>query len=197
MYVSIEALAATVHATAAEKAYTPALEHIALYETNSENGEMAAVATDRYILSRYLPMGGHILDLSKPTALMHRDTALAIIKAKERRVDIPEDGAAMIDLPGAGMKLAFSKHDTANMNYPRVQKIFTDAEENGPVETAEFGIHAERMDTISKLIKLYKRAAGLKTAPPAHLVFHGINKAARVEITDEWDMLLMPVRRSQ
>ena len=197
MYVSIEALAATVHATAAEKSYIPTLEHIALYETNSENGEMAAMATDRCILSRYRPTGAYILDPSKPTALMHRDTALAIIKAKERRVDIPEDGAAMIDLPGAGMKLAFSKHDTATMSYPQVQKFFTDAENDGPVETAEFGISVEHMDTISKLIKLYKRAAGLKKAPPVHLVFRGINNAAKVEITDNWDMLLMPVLRSR
>ena len=197
MYVSIEALAATVHATAAEKAYTPVLEHIALYETNSEDGEMAAMTTDRYIISRYRPTGAYILNPSKPTALMHRDTALAIIKAKEPRVTIPEDGAAMVNLPGAGMKLAFSKHGTATMNYPLVQTFLTDAEENGPVETAEFGIYAERMDTISKLIKLYKRAAGLKTAPPVHLVFQGINKAAKVEITENWDMLLMPVLRSR
>lgn len=195
MFVTPESLAAVLDSTAKNSAL-PVLELVALYSDASQTHSMAALATDRYQVSKFVPEGFDGA-LESPTALMSRETATAIIKSKARAEIDTElhtvtlaDGAVLPLLPPQRSYLEPSQ-------YLKVARVFPDAEKFAP--KMDLGISVHNFDIITKNIKAYNRAVSKgRKADGFRLRFFGGTESPKaiVDITDEFSMLLMEwVRR--
>ena len=190
MFVTPEALAAVLNSTAKNTA-TPILEVVALYSDASQTHSMAALATDRYQVSKFVPewFDGA---LESPTAIMSRETATAIIKSKAQAEIDPELHTATL-VTGAVLPLIPVSQQSylVPSDFPSVARFFPDAKDFAP--KMDYGISLHNLDTVTKNIRAYNRAVSNgKRASGFRLRFlGGTEPKALVDITDEFSMLLM------
>ena len=196
MYVTPESLAAVLDSTAKNSAL-PVLEVVALYADASLDHAMAALATDKYQVSKFVPEGFQG-SLESPTVLIGRETATAIIKSKAR-AEIDTDLHTATLAGGAVLPLipAPQRSYLDPSQYPNVARVFPDAENFAP--KMEYGISVHNLDIITKNIAAYNRAVSKGCKADGFLLrFFGDTDSSKtvVDITDEFSMLLMAwVRR--
>ena len=187
MFVTPEALAAVLNSASKDPAL-PILGVVALYADASLDHAMAALATDRYQVGKFVPEGFDGA-LESPTAIMSRETATAIIKSKARaEIDTDLHTATLAD----GAELPLLPPQTSYLEpdqYPRIIRLFPDAKDYAP--KTDYGISVHNFDIITKNIHAYNRAVGREKSRKAdgfRLRFSG--PKALVDITDEFSMLL-------
>lgn len=187
MYVTPEALAAVLNSTA-KNSTLPILEVVALYADASQTQSMAALATDRYQVGRFVPEGFDGA-LESPTEIMSRETATAIIKSKARATIDPELHTATL-ANGAVLPLmpVPQRSSLDPSQYPKVARVFPDAKEFAP--EMDYGISVQNLDIITKNIASYNRAVP-KSRKANGFRLHFSSPKAIVDITDEFSMLLM------
>ena len=191
MYVTPEALAAVLESTAKDSAL-PIFGVVALYSDASQTHSMAALATDRYQISKFVPEEFNGA-LESPTAIMSRETATAIIKSKAQATIDPELHTATL-VTGAVLPLipVAKQSYMEPSQYPNVARFFPDAEKFAPRE--DYGISIQNFDIVVKNIKAYNRAVSKgKSVSGFRLRFFGGTDSSKtfVDITDEFSMLLM------
>ena len=189
MFVTPEALAAVLDSTAKSSAL-PVLEVVALYADTSLDHAMAALATDRYQVGKFVPEGFDGA-LESPTVLVSRETATAIIKSKAQATIDPELHTATL---ADGAVLPLLSHQQSYLDpsqYLKVARVFPDAEKFAP--KMDYGISVQNINTIAKNIAAYNRAASKdRKADGFRLRFFGGTDSSKtvVDITDEFSMLL-------
>ena len=191
MFVTPEALAAVLNSTAKNPA-KPIFEVVALYSDASQTHSMAALATDRYQVGKFVPEGFDGA-LESPTAIMSRETATAIIKSKAQAEIDPELHTATL-VTGAVLPLIPVSQQSylVPSDFPNVARVFPDAKDFAP--KMDYGISLQNLDTVTKNIAAYNRAAPKsRKADGFRLRFFGGTESPKaiVDITDEFSMLLM------
>ena len=191
MYITPEALAAVLNSTAKKNSALPVLEVVALYSDASQTHSMAALATDRYQVGKFVPEGfGGALESS--TAIISRETATAIIKSRAR-AEIDTDLHTVTLADGAVLPLLPPQRSYLDPSqYPNVARVFPDAKDFAP--KMDYGISVQNLDTVSKNIAAYNRAASKdRKANGFRLRFFGGTDSSKtlVDITDEFSMLLV------
>lgn len=187
MYVTPESLAAVLNSTAKDSAL-PILGAVALYADASLDHAMAALATDRFQVGKFVPEGFQGA-LESPTVLLSRETATAIIKSKARaEIDTDLHTATLAD--GAVLPLipAPQRSYLDPSQYPNVARVFPDAKEFAP--EMDYGISVQNINTVTKNIAAYNRAVS-KGRKANGFRLHFSSPKAIVDITDEFSMLLM------
>ena len=190
MFVTPEALAAVLNSTSKDSAM-PIFGVVALYADASLDHAMAALATDRYQVGKFVPEGFDGA-LESPTALLSRETATAIIKSKARaEIDSDLHTATLAD--GAVLPLLPPQQSYLEPSqYLKVARVFPDAKDFAP--KTDYGISVHNFDIITKNIKAYNRAVSKdRKADGFRLQFFGgtDSRKAIADITDEFSMLLM------
>ena len=191
MFVTPEALAAVLESTSKNFAL-PVLELVALYADASQTHSMAAFATDRYQVGKFVPEGFDGA-LESPTVLMSRETATAIIKSKaQATIDHDLHTATLAD--GAVLPLlpVAKQSYTEPSQYPNVARFFPEAKEFAP--KMDYGISVHNLDIVTINIAAYNRAVTKRCkANGFRLRFFGGTDSSKtiVDITDEFSMLLM------
>lgn len=187
MYITPEALAAVLNSTS-KNSSIPLLGAVALYSDASQTHSMAALATDRYQVGKFVPEGFDGA-LESPTEIMSRETATAIIKSKAQATIDPElhtatlaDGAVLPLIPVP------QRSYLDPSQYPNVARFFLDAKDFAP--EMDYGISVKNLDIITKNIAAYNRAAP-KSRKANGFRLHFSSPKAIVDITDEFSMLLM------
>ena len=186
MYITPEALAAVLNSTA-KNSDLPILKVVALYSDASQTHSMAALATDRYQVGKFVPEGFQGA-LESPTAIISCETATAIIKSKAQATIDPElhtatlaDGAVLPLMPVPQR----SYMDPSQ--YPNAARVFPDAKEFAP--EMDCGISVQNLDIVAKNINAYNRAVP-KSRKASGFRLHFSSPKVLVDITDEFSMLL-------
>ncbi len=186
MFVTPESLAAVLESTAKNPSL-PVLGVVALYSDASQTHSMAALATDRYQIGKFVPEGFQGA-LESPTALMSRETATAIIKSKAQATIDPELHTATL-VTGAVLPLIpVAQSYMEPSQYPRIAQIFFGTHDSTP--TTDYGISVQNLDVVIKNIKAYNRAVS-KNRKADGFRLHFSGPKVLVDITDEFSMLLM------
>ena len=190
MYVTPESLAAVLSSTSKNPGL-PLLEVVALYADASLDHAMAALATDKFQVGKFVPEGFDGA-LESPTEIMSRETATAIIKSKARaEIDTDLHTATLAD--GAVLPLLQPQRSYLEPSqYPNVARFFPDAENFAP--KMDYGISVQNINVVIKNINAYNRAVSKgRKANGFRLRFFGGTDSSKtfVDITDEFSMLLM------
>ena len=190
MFVTPEALAAVLESTAKDSVL-PILEAVALCADASHDHAMAAFATDRYQVSKFVPEGFDGA-LESPTEIISRETATAIIKSKAQ-AEIDTDLHTATLVTGAVLPLLHPQRSyLVPSNFPNVTRFFPDAKDFAP--KMDYGISVQNINTVTKNIAAYNRAVSKgKRVSGFQLRFFGGTESPKaiVDITDEFSMLLM------
>ena len=189
MFVTHEALAAVLNSTSKDAAL-PILGVVALYADASQTHSMAALATDRCQVGKFVPEGFQGA-LESPTAIMSRETATAIIKSKAQAEIDPELHTATL-VTGAVLPLipVAQQSYLVPSDFPNITRVFPDAKDFAP--KMDCGISVQNINTVTKNIAAYNRAAPKsRKADGFRLRFFGGTDSSKivVDITDEFSML--------
>lgn len=186
MFVTPESLAAVLESTSKDSAL-PILGVVALYADASLDHAMAALATDRYQIGKFVPEGFDGA-LESPTVIISRETATAIIKSKAQATIDPElhtttlvTGAVLPLIPVAQSYMEPSQ-------YPRIAQRFFGTHDSTP--TTDYGISVQNINAVTKNIAAYNRAVS-KNRKASGFRLHFSGPKVLVDITDEFSMLLM------
>ena len=186
MYITPESLAAVLESTSKNSA-RPILGVVALYADTSLDHAMAALATDRYQVSKFVPEGFQGA-LESPTEIISRETATAIIKSNAR-AEIDADLHTATLVTGAVLPLIpVAQRYLEPSQYPNAARVFPDAKEFAP--EMDYGISVQNLDIVTKNIKAYNRVVS-KSCKANGFRLHFSRPKVLVDITDEFSMLLM------